>query len=525
MAGFAKSPLSREQLVLFPERLDEVIPQDHRVRLVDEILRRLDWSDWESLYDQQRGQPAIHPRIIASAVLYGIMVRIYSSRQLEDALLVRNDFRWLVEGFTIDHSTICKFRQENSEALKKLFVQIGLVARELGHLSLQRLGFDGTRMRANNRRHGSRTPAELRRAKTDLEKQFSDLNARADEADAREDHEFETRSGCQLGTELSDVKLRIKRIDAALAELEASEKEPPRLPITDPESRILPNKEGGFAPNYTPLATVDIDSGLVVSVDVIANVDEAKHLLPSIDDVKESFNLSEEPREVLADGMMCTGDNLAACEERGIDFYSPVKSDSGDNPALREDPTIAVAENDWDRLPTKVTRRKDGTQTTRLQKDAFVYDDQNDCYWCPAGKPLADRQCTSESRNGRRRIRYRYYSNPSDCAGCPLRDRCLSGRAKKRQVGHEQHERIRRSHRKKMQQPESKAKYGQRRHPGERPFAVIKAGFGVRQFSSRGLKRVRNEWTWLASAFNLDRLLSLVNSSGLDPPACLMPCQ
>jgi hypothetical protein len=193
--------------------------------------------------------------------------------------------------------------------------------------------------------------------------------------------------------------------------------------------------------------------------------------------------------------------------------------------ALREDPTIAVAENDWDRLPTKVTRRKDGTQTTRLQKDAFVYDDQNDCYWCPAGKPLADRQCTSESRNGRRRIRYRYYSNPSDCAGCPLRDRCLSGRAKKRQVGHEQHERIRRSHRKKMQQPESKAKYGQRRHPGERPFAVIKAGFGVRQFSSRGLKRVRNEWTWLASAFNLDRLLSLVNSSGLDPPACLMPCQ
>ena len=518
MSGFARSPQARDQLVLFAEKLDDSIAEDHRVRLLDDILRRLDWSKWESHYDTRRGQPPIHPRVIVSAILYGIIQRIYSSRQLEEALQVRIDFRWLVEGQTIDHTTICKFRQDHSDSLKDVFVQIGLVARELGHLSLQRLGFDGTRMRANNRRTGSRTPEQLRQAKVELEKQFKELQAKADEADAQEDRELDKGSRCQLDGELAETELRQERVAAALAELEASDKEPNRLPITDPESRITPNKEGGYAPNYTPLATVDIDSGLIVSADVIAHTDEDKQMLPAIDEVKEAFGLVAEPKELLADGMMCTGENLAACQERGIDFYSPIQLGSKDNPAEREDPTQAVAESDWDRLPTTTTKHRDGTKTTRLNKDAFIYDDQQDCYWCPAGKRLAYRHRTSEVKNGRRRIRYRYRSQASDCKSCPLRERCLGRKSQHRLISHEQHEKLRRAHKVKMEQPASKDKYAERRHPGERPFAVIKAKFGVRQFASRGLKRVTNEWRWLTSAFNLDRLISLIRSSGLDPP-------
>jgi len=54
--------------------------------------------------------------------------------------------------------------------------------------------------------------------------------------------------------------------------------------------------------------------------------------------------------------------------------------------------------------------------------------------------------------------------------------------------------------------------YTERRHPGERPFAVIKQAFGTRSFLLRGLKNVRQEWQWLASSFNLDRLMSLMRS-------------
>ena len=84
---------------------------------------------------------------------------------LEEALQVRLDFRWLVEGRSIDHTTISEFRRKHADALKQTFVQIALVAREIGCLPLQKLAFDGTRIRSNNRRRGTRTPAELREMK------------------------------------------------------------------------------------------------------------------------------------------------------------------------------------------------------------------------------------------------------------------------------------------------------------------------------------------------------------------------
>ena len=106
---WAKAPQVRGQRVLFATRLDEVIGAEHPVRVLDEILSRIDWSPWEAGYDLTRGQPPIHPRVLASVILYGLLTRIRSSRVLEEALGVRLDFRWLAEGRTIDHTTLSEF--------------------------------------------------------------------------------------------------------------------------------------------------------------------------------------------------------------------------------------------------------------------------------------------------------------------------------------------------------------------------------------------------------------------------------
>jgi len=52
---------------------------------------------------------------------------------------------------------------------------------------------------------------------------------------------------------------------------------------------------------------------------------------------------------------------------------------------LRADLTQPVAALDRDHLPTKKTSRK-GEKKEQLDKQAFVYDQENDCYWCPEGK-------------------------------------------------------------------------------------------------------------------------------------------
>ncbi|MBN2382121.1 transposase [bacterium] len=110
MSAWAKPKINKYQTSLFSPTLDDRIPEDHPVRLYQELLTIQDWHSWEQEYDQTRGQPAFHPRLLAGAILYGLSRKINSSRQLEDACCNRLDFMWLVDGHTIDHSTFAAFR-------------------------------------------------------------------------------------------------------------------------------------------------------------------------------------------------------------------------------------------------------------------------------------------------------------------------------------------------------------------------------------------------------------------------------
>ena len=528
---WAKAPQVRGQMVLFATRLDEVIGAEHPVRVLEEILSRIDWSPWEAGYDLTRGQPPIHPRVLAGVILYGLLTRIRSSRVLEEALSVRLDFRWLAEGRTIDHTTLSTFRKKHPEALKNLFVQIGLVARELGHVTLSQLAFDGTRMRANSRRSGTRKVADLVEARAALAAKFAEMQAKAEAQDAADDHEerlvgqanADQLDAATIAKQLARIQRQMASLDAAMAEVErvkaAGETVPKHIPLTDPQARVTPNKDGGFAPNYTPLATVDAASGMIVACDVIAMTNEEQHLVSQIEAVQANFGLEQPPSEMLADSMMLTGANLSALQERGVTLYSPSKQgDLTTNPARRADLTQPVPEDQRDKLPTQTTKHKDGSKTTRLTKDAFIYDKAHNCYWCPHGQPLKYRTQSTDTLATGTQIRTHYTAQASACADCPLRAKCLSAKADHREINRYQHDDLIEAHAQRMATPEAKKKYAARGYRGERPFAQIKHHFGARQFLLRGLKKVRMEWTWLVNAFNLRTLMTLIQARpGPDP--------
>jgi transposase len=76
------SVIERNQIVLFAERLDEVLPQDHCVRRLVKVLLQLEWSNWEGEYQHDgSGRRLIHPRVMCGIVLYGLMRGIRASRQ------------------------------------------------------------------------------------------------------------------------------------------------------------------------------------------------------------------------------------------------------------------------------------------------------------------------------------------------------------------------------------------------------------------------------------------------------------
>jgi transposase len=512
MEYWAQPPRQREQMSLFAPTLDAMISEDHPVRLLDEILAACDWSLWEAEYDGSHGQPPIHPRILAGVLLYGMMRGIRSSRALEYVAIHNIDFMWLAHGHTPDHSTLSGFRKKFKQPLKDLFKQVNRIALNMGLILLKEVGLDGTYVRANNSRHATTTAASLQEQLSALDAEIDQLFEQAEAADAADRELFDTgRSTQQLPSDLAKLKTRQAQLRTALEKVRAAEearrrhgidsqKNPAQIPTTDPESKVLPNKEGGFAPNYLPMVTTDGHRGFIVNADVIVGVPEHSATVPAVDQIEA--DLGKRPEILLADGAHGTGPNIAEMEKRGIDFYSPVPATEPQpgNPALREDPTQPVPESEWPKLPIN-------PQTKKLDKSAFVYDEEADQYYCPNGRTLDYEGETKSKVNAAGEREYFRVYRSLDCTGCPLIELCCSEKSKQgRSVSRGKYERERRQMARKMSQDAAKATYRKRMHIAETPFAVLKHFMNVRRFLLRGLENVRTEWLWSCTAFNLRKL-------------------
>ncbi len=75
--------------MLWERRLEDAIPEDHQVRHLDFLLGSAAFAntfrEMERWYVLVRGKPPYHPRDLAGLYLYGMLHRLRSSRQLEDA--------------------------------------------------------------------------------------------------------------------------------------------------------------------------------------------------------------------------------------------------------------------------------------------------------------------------------------------------------------------------------------------------------------------------------------------------------
>jgi transposase len=511
MANWARAKLDRRQAVLFSPTLDERIAEDHPVRLVDEILRECDWRDWERHYCGDLGQPPIHPRVMAGAILYGLTVGVRTSRRLEDACGNRLDFIWLVEGRVIDHSTFCKFRNEFSRELKELLRQIVRVAMGIGMVSLSCVALDGTRIKANSSRHGTSSAEEIEQGLRGLDERIEKIMAEADEDERREGELFgEDGTPNRLPRAVADLKRRKEVLktafDAARQRDEqrpggggAGEKDrPARVPVSDPDARVMPNKEGGHAPNYTALAAVDGEQGIIVGAQVVGEPTEQGKTLEMVQEVEGQYG--EKPGQVIADSHHGTGANLAALEGQGVEAYIPVQewNDHMDNPARRADPTKGVDKKDWGKLPRC-------GRTGKLDKSAFVYDAAGDCYWCPMGRRLRYLQMEVRRLKGGD-VKCRRYTSRS-CEGCELAGECLKGGARRRGLRRDEHEEVREKVMARLSTEQGKELYRRRLWLCETPFAVMKGWMGIRQFLTRGIRKVTDEFLWAVTAYDLKKIV------------------
>jgi len=302
-----------------------------------------------------------------------------------------------------------------------------------------------------------------------------------------------------LTKRVSELEGKLERYRTALAVAherdEAKQREdgnnyvPVRLPVTDSDSILAPNKEGGYAPNYTPVVAVEKNSGAIVLCEVVEGLNEAAAVKPAVEAAREIFGKS--PDRVLADTSFGTGESLEHLEEEKIEAYMPTGTDfRASNPANRPDPSQPVSPDQWDKLPRR---------NKKLAKSAFIYDAEKNVYYCPMGKAL-----TAEG-NGKNSTAY-------TCPGktdCPLANECVKDKAARRKITRDAYQHLRDKVGRCMASETGMQIYKQRAPVVEGVFGVVKHAMGVRRFLLRGLEKVRTEWMWVCTAFNLKKLLRI----------------
>ena len=436
---------------LMPPSVDEWLPQTHLARFVVEVVDGLDLGAMSRSY-RGSGSASYHPTALLSILVYGYATGVFSSRKLERATYDSVAFRFIAANDHPDHDTIASFRRRFLKEIEGLFVQVLLLAREMGVLKMGTVALDGTKIHANASRHSALSYEHAGRIETQLKAEVAALMARAEAAD-----QADVPDGMSVPEELARRAARLEKLAEARATIEARAKgrfereqadyqtklaareakaaargknpggKPLKAPVegplpadqvnlTDEESRIMPVAGGGFEQCYNAQAVVAADSLLVMVVDVVQAANDKQQLQPMLNKITALPEALGKVETVLADNGYFSAANVTACA------------------AAAMVPLIAM-----------------GRQPHH---------------------PSLDERCAEAP------------PPPKD----PTPVEAMAYR---------------------LQTPDGKKLYALRKQLPEPVFGIIKSVMGFRQFLLRGLDQVRGEWSLVTMAWNMKRMFVL----------------
>jgi transposase len=339
----------RGQVELRAVSLDDLVPADHRVRLVWRFVEGLDLSALMAeikAVEGRPGHPPADPRILVALWLFATIEGIGSARALARRCEESLPFQWLCGGVGMNHKTLSDFRVAHGPILEDLLVDSFTALMAAGVAGLERVAQDGVRVRASAgaasfRRHSTLWECR-RRAKEEVERLRRELNADPGAASRREaaarqraaeDRERRVENALAVSAHLRAVqeeKAR-KRVGPAAdddgpdgggkAAQPPAEKEP-RASTTDAEARVMKMADGGFRPAYNVQFAADTKSGAVAGVAVDTIGSDMGRMEPMSAALEAAYG--RRPAEHLADGGFAKLGDITALAQAGVIPFVPV---------------------------------------------------------------------------------------------------------------------------------------------------------------------------------------------------------
>lgn len=503
-------PYRQHQVQLLPPSLEELIPAGHAVRVVSDVVDRMDLEALLSSYDGG-GASRYHPRMLLKVLLYGYLDGVRSSRRLAKALRENVHYMWLSGNQRPDFRTLNRFRASRlKRTIEEVFVSLTALLVEAGLVTLCETFVDGTKIEAQANRYSFVWGKAVAKHKARLEDQARALLTQIDAENAAEDARYGDRDLEEVGEDAPPITS--EQLDRAAKEMEAKLKAKPKdksglkkavkkirkdfLPRlqkyerqqevlgernsfskTDPDATFMRMKEdhmrnGQLKPGYN--VQISTERQFITNVTLHQNPTDTKTLKPHLDHFHELYGI--DPDVVVADAGYGSAENYRELEARGCTAY--VKYNSFDKEQKR--------------------KRKDSA----LRPTDFIYDRETDSYTCPEGQRLT--RAGSQSRWDRDV----HIFDARDCTACPRKARCTPKYPARRLYINVGVEPYRRQARELLNSPPGREYRSRRLVEVEAVFGQIKHNGNFRRFLLRGLDKVKTEYHLVAIAHNLKKLMA-----------------
>jgi transposase len=488
---------------------------DHIVReIARQVDEELNLDALRRTYAGRGSQPH-RPDLLLKLVLYehsqGRVQPVQWMKDLEENKAVQ----WLVYGLRPSQTTLYEFRDRVQPQLEDLNRQVIRTAIDEEHTDGSCGALDGTTVAANATRHRMINLATVEKRLEILDQEIAEAERAQEPSQAVEPAEPEVSTSSAATppdpvAESSRKPLawkakttrgkkrqrdRCRRAQAVLKTRHATNgrrrkdkrKKDAQIKVGlgDPMAPLGLDKLKTYRPLYNVQTMSDVPTDLVLAYATTRTTADNGQLLPMIE---RTMEVTGRPlKEVLVDSGYPSGEDLARCQEKGVIVYAP-----------------------WNENAFTAAKRAETNQEGQIPKDRFSFDPSIPGYRCPEGKPLTYRERSMQQKaNGDYFPIEIYQANPSDCAACPLKDRCLRGRSGTRTVRRQEHEELIEGLKERMKTPAAKERYGQRCCTVERRFADWKTHRGLQRFSGQTPERADAQVGLTVLAHNLRTLAKL----------------
>lgn len=314
--------------------LDDMLPDDHRARLVWRYVEKLNIAPLlkrAGSFVGGKGAPTTDPRILLALWLFAILDGVGSAREIDRLCERDHAYQWICGGVSVNYHTLSTFRNGAGPFLDDLLTRSVAALVKVGIVDLSCIAVDSVRVRASAGQSSFRrkdTLLELQRLAREKIEQLKVQAASDGQSASRRQQARRERAARERERQVCAALDAAEEIEAArTAEDEATrcknpkKRNPARASTTDPQARRMAMANGASAPAYNIQVKTDPNATMVVGVEVINNASDRGKLRAAVAEIKRRYGRA--PDKLLADVGYDGHADIEAVEAAGIAVYVP----------------------------------------------------------------------------------------------------------------------------------------------------------------------------------------------------------